>query len=179
MRCALFFIVTLFSFCSTSQEISVSTGEANSRYSFPGRGELTSDAYRLGLIYTTDYAWQFYTNQKLKLEIEAGAHHWQDAFLEEDKTGVYVTPMWRYYFGESAYQPYIGFGIGLSYTNDDEFMDRKLGSRFLFEDRFEAGLILFKDHRLSLSINHYSNADIADINHGVNVYYLNYAYRIK
>jgi hypothetical protein len=54
-------------------------------------------------------------------------------------------------------------------------MDRKLGSRLLFEDKFEVGAVLFNLHRVSFSVNHYSNANLADINHGANVLYLNYA----
>lgn len=159
-----------------AQEMSLSIGEAKSRYYFQNRGELSSDTFRLGYISSTDYQWSFNESHKLKLEIEAGVHHWRDAFLEEDKTGVYTTPMWRYYLRESDFQMYFGFGIGLSYTDAEEFMDRKLGSRLLFEDRFEIGAKIYQKHRLSFSINHYSNANLADINHGVNLYYLNYAY---
>lgn len=179
MFCRIFCIFLFcFSAFADSQEISLSVGEAKSRYFFPDRGELTSDTFRLGLIHTTDYAWKFFSNQTLKLELEAGVHRWQDVFLKDDKTGAYVNPMWRYYLELGNFQPYLGFGIGISYTDDDRFMDRKLGSRLLFEDRFEAGVIFYDSHRLSFSVNHYSNANLADINHGVNIYYINYAYRL-
>ncbi|MEM0911120.1 MAG: acyloxyacyl hydrolase [Pseudomonadota bacterium] len=160
-------------------ELSVSVGEADSRFSFPEQGKITSDTYRLGFIVDTGYSWQFFENQTLKLELETGVHRWEDALLENNKTGAYLTPMWRYYFERDKFSPYIAIGVGASYTDDDEFMDRKLGSRLLFEDRFEVGAVLYDVHRISLSINHYSNADLADINHGVNLYYLNYAYRLK
>ncbi len=179
MRTILFLLFASFSGVGATQELSVSVGEANSRFSFPGQGELSSDTYRLGLIYKTDFAWQLFRNQTLKLELETGLHRWEDVFRENNKTGAYITPMWRYYFEYENFQPYVAIGIGLSYTNDGLFMDRELGSRFLFEDRFEAGFKIFEDHRISFSVNHYSNADLADINHGVNLYYVNYAYRLK
>lgn len=56
-------------------------------------------------------------------------------------------------------------------------MDRKLGSWLLFENRLKIGTVLFDSHQVYFILNHYSNADIADIadiNHGANVFYLNY-----
>ncbi|WP_395341610.1 acyloxyacyl hydrolase [Ningiella sp. W23] len=159
-------------------EISLSVAEGKSRWDFPNRGQLNSTAFRLAYVYTTDMQWQFGEDSTLRLELEAGAHHWKDPWLDEDKTGVFVNPMWRYYFTAFTQRLYFGAGIGLAYSNDDELIDRKLGSRFLFEDRLEAGIVLAKRHRVSVSVNHYSNANLADINHGVNFYFFNYAYRL-
>jgi len=175
------FILLGLSYPAVSQagELSVAIGEGQSRWYFRDRGELKSDAYRLTYIHKTDYSWSFFDDHVLQMELEAGVHKWRDPWLDNDKYGAVINPMWRYYvpvFGQSVYA---GVGIGLSYNNDDQLMDRKLGSRLLFEDRFELGIILAKKHRLSISVNHYSNANLADINHGINYYFVNYAYAIN
>lgn len=163
---------------SNAGEISVSLGEGTSRWYFPGRGELPSRGLRVGYIHPTEYKWDFAHNTYIKLELEFGAHRWTDSWLDKDKYGVYINPMWRYYVPVFDQEIYFGAGIGLAHTSDDTLLDRKLGSRNLFEDKFEAGIIIAKKHRFSLSVNHYSNAKLADINHGVNFYYINYAYSL-
>lgn len=163
---------------ASAGELSFSWGEGSSRWSFIETGESTPDAVRIGYIHTSDWQWSFVDDHSLKVELEVGAHHWKDAVLNESKSGVFLNPMWRYYIPLFDQELYFGAGIGLAYTNDDEWMDRELGSRFLFEDKFEIGMKLAERHRISFSINHYSNANIADVNHGANVYYFNYAFRL-
>ncbi|MFC4699684.1 acyloxyacyl hydrolase [Glaciecola siphonariae] len=161
-------------------EVSLGYGEGESRWFFPNRGgQLKTESIRLTYIHDTGYQWNFFETHALKLELEAGMHYWRDPFLEDDKYGAILTPMWRYYVPIYDHALYLGGGIGITYNSDDELIDRKLGSRLLFEDRLELGLILFKKHRLSVSVNHYSNANIADINHGVNYYFVNYGYRFN
>lgn len=159
-----------------SGEFSLSVGEGKSRWYFRDRGELKSQAYRFAYIMPTKYKWTFNQTHDLKLELEMGVHHWRDPWLENTKNGAFFTPMWRYYIPAFSHSLYFGLGIGLAYTNDDVLIDRELGSRFLFEDKFEAGIVIAQKHRISLSVNHYSNANIADINHGVNYYFVNYAF---
>lgn len=175
MLFALFF-ASLFSPVADAGELGLSFGEGASRWSFTG-GELSAKAYRIVYIHATDWQWSFASDHTLRLELEFAAHHWKDEWLDKSKTGVIVNPMWRYYIPVLEQELYMGIGIGLAYTNDDKWMDRQLGSRLLFEDRFEVGMKLFKRHRLSFSVNHYSNAKLADINHGANVHYFNYAYQ--
>jgi lipid A 3-O-deacylase len=145
---------------------------------FKGDKEITPDAFRLAYIYPTDYQWHFNDNQKIALELEVGLHHWKDPLLDKSKNGVMVNPMWRYFISHGDHAVFIGLGIGLAYTNDKFWMDRQLGSRWLFEDRLEVGTVIFSKHRISFSLNHYSNANITDINHGANVHYLNYSMSI-
>lgn len=161
---------------ATAGELSLSWGEGSSRYSFRVGGEKTPDAIRLAYIHPSDWEWEFASDHTLRLEFEFGLHHWKDSFLDKPKNGVVVNPMWRYYIPSFNQELYFGIGIGLAYTNSDRWMDRQLGARLLFEDKFEVGVKLLKRHRLSLSLNHYSNAQLADINHGANIYYFNYAY---
>ncbi len=163
---------------SSAGELSVSYGEGASRWSFPVGGELTPEAFRIGYIHPTELSWNFATDHTLRLELEFAAHHWKDTFRNQrSKTGVIFNPMWRYYIPVFEQELYFGIGIGLAYTNSDIWMDRQLGSRLLFEDKFEVGVKIFKRHRLSFSVNHYSNAKLANINHGANVHYINYAYQ--
>jgi hypothetical protein len=154
---------------------SLSWGQGSSRYMFKGDKEITPDAFRLAYVESTDYQWRFGDNQIIKLELEFGLHHWKDPLLEKAKNGLMLNPMWRYFYSFGDHAVYAGIGIGLAYTDDRFWMDRKLGSRWLFEDRLEVGALIFTKHRMSFSLNHYSNANIADINHGANVFYLNYA----
>lgn len=160
-----------------SAEISVTLGEGKSRWYFRDRGELESRSIRIAYIHETEYKWDFFQSHTLKLELEGGAYHWEDPLLDDNKVGVFITPMWRYYAPFFSQKVYAGLGIGLSYTNDDELLDRKLGSRLLFEDRFEAGIILAERHRISFGVNHYSNANLANINHGVNYFFLSYGFK--
>ena len=159
-------------------ELSISLGEGKSRWYFKDQGELPSRATRIGYIHHTDYQWQFENSTQIRLEVEAGFHHWTDTWLDKDKYGVYLNPMWRYYVPIYNQTLFVGAGIGIAYTNADDLLDRELGSRNLFEDKFEAGIIINSKHRFSVSVNHYSNANLADINHGVNFYFLNYAYAL-
>lgn len=175
LRLSSLIILCIFSPTAESGELSISWGQGSSRYMFKGDKEITPDAFRIAYIYPTKFNWQFENGHQLKLDLEAGAHHWKDPLLNKAKNGFMINPMWRYYLPIFEQPFYVGFGIGLTYTNDDKWMDRKLGSRLLFEDRIEIGAVLFNSHRLSFSLNHYSNANIAGINHGANVFYLNYA----
>nr|WP_297348340.1 acyloxyacyl hydrolase [uncultured Glaciecola sp.] len=163
---------------ATAGELSLSWGEGASRYSFKVGGEKTPDAIRLAYIHPTDWEWEFAADHKLRLEFEFGVHHWKDSFLNKAKNGVVFNPMWRYYIPSLNQELYLGVGIGLAYTSSDRWLDRQLGARLLFEDKFEVGIKLLERHRLSFSINHYSNAQLADINHGANIYYFNYAYQL-
>lgn len=156
-------------------ELSFSWGEGSSRYKFKVNGEITPDAMRIAYIHPTDWQWRFENDHKLSVEIELGGYHWKDPVLKDSKNGVVLQPMWRYFIPLYGDQLYFGIGVGLAYTDSDKWMDRKLGSRFLFEDKFEIGIKFTERHRFSFSLNHYSNANIADINHGANVYYFNYS----
>jgi hypothetical protein len=170
------------SFCvfslANAGEVSLSWGEGSSRYSYRVTGEATPDTLRIAYIHPTDWQWRFNSGHSLRVELEFGAYRWKDAVLNDPKNGIVLNPMWRYYIPVFDQALYLGVGVGLAYTDGDEWMDRKLGSRFLFEDKFEIGMKLAERHRLSFSVNHYSNANIADINHGANVYYFNYAFRL-
>jgi hypothetical protein len=160
---------------SYAGQLNLSWGQGSSRYMFKGDKEITPDAFRLTYIHPTNIHWKTIGNQHLSLELEFGAHHWKDPLLNNAKNGLVFNPMWRYFIPVIEQTLFFGIGIGLAYSNSDQWMDRKLGSRLLFEDKFEVGAVLFNVHRVSFSVNHYSNANLADINHGANVLYLNYA----
>lgn len=85
-----------------------------------------------------------------------------------------VVPMFRHYWQVNNLEIFAGLGIGIAALDSDKWMDRQLGSQLQFEDKFEVGL-RFQNHQLSFNLSHFSNADLADINHGVNVYQLGYA----
>jgi len=172
------FFICFFDHSASAGELSLSWGEGSSRYSFNVGGEITPDAVRIAYIHPTDWEWNITTNHKLRVELEFGVHYWKDPFLKEPKNGIIFNPMWRYYIPILKQELYFGIGIGLAYTSSDKWMDRQLGSRLLFEDKFEVGIKLLTRHKFSVSINHYSNAKLADINHGANVYYFNYAYQL-
>ncbi|MGB2427414.1 MAG: acyloxyacyl hydrolase [Alteromonas sp.] len=65
--------------------------------------------------------------------------------------------------------------MGVAAMDSDVWIGRQIGSYLKFEDRVEFGLRYYQ-HQFSLRLSHFSNADIVDINHGVNGYQLGYSY---
>ena len=55
--------------------------------------------------------------------------------------------------------------------------DKRLGSRVLFRVALEVGVTLAERHRLSVMLDHVSNAELADENEGLDTVGLRYGYR--
>lgn len=170
-------IVLLLSFASTvfADAITISLGKGVSQWTLLGDRRMRPEAYRLAYVQDSSYSWSVSKQNSFSLDWEYALHQWNDPWLNKIKYGASFTPMFRYHIPYFKRHIFLGLGIGATYITDDKWMDRNLGSRFMFEDRFEVGL-QYQQHHLSFSVNHYSNADLATYNDGVNVNYLNYRY---
>lgn len=135
-----------------------------------------SETYRIAAIFDTPVDWELLEKYNISLQTETGFFHWQDTKWG-DKDGIVIAPVFNYPI-ENTYMPLtLRFGIGASYRNGQQWADRKLGSRWLFEDRIELSAEFTPRHSLGLTFFHYSNAGLADDNWGANVYNLNYHYQ--
>ncbi|MEM9602776.1 MAG: acyloxyacyl hydrolase [Pseudomonadota bacterium] len=108
---------------------------------------------------------------------EVSLNHWWTG--EESITGVAYSPVFTYHFvGGARVQPYAEFGIGVGYLSDKTIRFRNLSTRFQFEDRLGVGLTFGKDnaHDLNFRYMHYSNANMKEPNHGIDIFMLSYAY---
>ncbi|MDN4501682.1 acyloxyacyl hydrolase [Alteromonadaceae bacterium BrNp21-10] len=152
-----------------------SGGTGVSRWTLLKDKRMHPEAYRVAVVIPSTIQWQGFYDHNIQLEWEIAGHYWRDPWLDKSKHGVSFTPMFRYRIPIANQYVFIGFGVGATYIDAKQWMDRQLGSRFMFEDRFEAGLE-YAQHRLSFSVNHYSNAKLAEVNHGVNVQTINYSY---
>ncbi|GAA0374319.1 hypothetical protein GCM10009092_43180 [Bowmanella denitrificans] len=153
----------------------LSVGQSWSRGEAEQHLSTKADSYRLAYLYSTGYQWSVIANHQLSIELEGALNHWEDPWRDKSKQGASLLPVLRYSIPVQSMDWYLGVGAGASYFSDVYLMDRSLGSRWLFETRFELGVQFARRHRLSYGINHYSNAYLAERNQGANMHYLNYS----
>lgn len=81
-------------------------------------------------------------------------------------------------FSGKAIFPYLDLGIGVSYLTKKEIGGRDLGTHFQFEDRLGFGIRFGKQKQYELGYRaiHFSNAYLADKNHGINLQTLVFTY---
>ncbi|MFO7800733.1 MAG: acyloxyacyl hydrolase [Desulfovermiculus sp.] len=106
-------------------------------------------------------------------EVEGGGGLW----FSSDKTGIHadITPMLRYtVHGDWGITPFLEGGLGVTYISYEEFADQELGSHFQFRDVFGLGMEFGSARQYSLHARyvHYSNADLADENDGMDFWLL-------
>jgi opacity protein-like surface antigen len=106
-------------------------------------------------------------------EVETGGGLW----LTSDDTNFHadITPMLVYVFHtdwESV--PFVEGGVGGAYIAHENFAGERLGSHFQFRDVLGMGLKFGATKRYSMRLRyvHYSNADLADENDGMDVFVL-------
>ncbi|QBY03744.1 acyloxyacyl hydrolase [Thalassotalea sp. HSM 43] len=123
----------------------------------------------------------------LTVDLEASVNQWRDnskrygSFADQwydDIYGLSVTPVIKLplYQFDDRWLLQFGFGIGVSYQNDDNWGYAKLGSRWMFEDKVQLNLLYQQDHQLTLFWQHYSNANLASDNQGADIYGLAYGF---
>jgi hypothetical protein len=95
-----------------------------------------------------------------------------------DTSKLYAGVLWEL---ESSFGLFLNLGVGAAIhdgklDNDDD--DRKqLGSRVLFRIPIEVGYSITEHHRLMVSFDHLSNADLASENEGLDTLGVRYGYR--
>lgn len=154
----------------------VSWGEAASRWELQGgERKLRPDSFRFTV--GKSNLWTAYQSSDwiIALDVEGNLYHWDDPWRQRDISAASLLPIFRAKtpFYNGAF--FVGLGIGAAVLDSDEWMDRELGSHLQFEDRIEIGL-RYSQHQVALGLSHFSNANLADINHGVNVYHVSYSY---
>lgn len=134
-----------------------------------------SIAYRLAYNQVTDW-WQKWLNDYgIRIHLEFAYLYWQDDLLD-DKHGMSINPVFRYRWHGLGVNWFVEGGVGATYVNDDIWVDRKLGSRWMFEDKIALGITINEHHEVAISAVHYSNADLADFNDGADVFGISYSY---
>ena len=114
-------------------------------------------------------------NYQLRWQIELASSHWNNEYFP-DIHAISLTPVFHYVWDYESFSIFAGGGIGATKLSADRLSSRNLGSKWLFEDKFVLGAEIFENHRLAISFNHYSNANLASENDGLSIWYLNYSY---
>ena len=159
-------------------QISGAWGKGLSRYelNFAENTRMRPEAFRFSIAQADILSWQLSSNTSLYLDLDASVFHLNDPRRKRHITALSLVPMWRIEYPFETFTPFLRLGIGVAVLDSTEWMDRKMGSHLHFEDRIELGIRIAK-HQVAKGISHFSNANLADINHGANVYYIGYAYR--
>ena len=138
-------------------------------------GYLKTTASRHALFWTFDDKWFEKEETFLTWQLELASSHWNNEYFP-DIHAISLTPIFHYVWSQKNYSIYAGGGVGITKLSADRLSSRKLGSEWLFEDKFVLGAEILEHHRLAISFNHYSNANLASENDGLSIWYLNYSY---
>lgn len=78
-------------------------------------------------------------------------------------------------------QWYFDVGIGVAYITNEKISTRDLGSRWLFEDRLGAGILLgqYKQFEIGYRLAHFSNGYLAQTNQSINLHLIMLGYWFK
>jgi len=99
----------------------------------------------------------------------------EGAFADDPIHVFYGGLTWQAYFLDNVYY---GFGLGGSVVSDtDVTSDRSLGSNVLFHLQFNAGIDITPQHSVQFFMNHFSNANLADDNEGLDTTGGRFVYR--
>ena len=152
--------------------------------------------YKLGVVWSlTDELW---ASQSIRLEsyAELGFGYWKSELNPTEHPArigskeinqISLVPMFRFItqapLGSSIY-PFLDFGVGPSYQDQEDIEQGHLsgintGGKFQFEIRLLAGIEFGSEQQFELSYGwmHYSNANINDINEGLDFLTIQFGYR--
>ena len=138
-------------------------------------GMQQGDSWRLSYGHKLTRFDEFLQQYNLNLRLEASMQRWQDINNRHNHV-VSINPIFQYLWDSQPISIFIEFGIGAAYFENSHYLDRNLGSHWLFEDKFAIGVVLSNKHRIGLFIMHYSNADLASHNDGADSIGLSYGY---
>jgi lipid A 3-O-deacylase len=134
-----------------------------------GPADSDIDVYRVGI--KKDFWTQWFETRTGYLSgyVELSYNRWEHD--KDDINAVAVSPVFVYYFGDrsNALRPYVEGGIGLCHISKTTIADRKMSTRFQFEDRIGVG-IRWNFIDLNFRYMHYSNAEIKKPNHGIDMF---------
>lgn len=151
-------------------------GQSQSRWELEDNiNKLRPDSWRISITQTNLNKFEIVPGLAFQLDLDASIFHWEDPWLQRHISVVSLVPMFRSYWDFEPISFFVGLGIGIAALDREIWMDRELGSHLQFEDKAEVG-VRYKSHQIAIGISHFSNANLADINHGVNVVQLSYAH---
>lgn len=107
------------------------------------------------------------------LAFEGALNQWQNSNDTSDNIfAVTLSPIVRWQLTESPQPLFLDAGIGASYIDQTRIGNRRLSTRFQFEDRIGLSwrYSADSDGRISLQYTHYSNADIEQPNDGLDFF---------
>jgi lipid A 3-O-deacylase len=134
------------------------------------------DYQRLALVYNTPAFWSHrFANDagRIDLNAELGLAYW-DA-RRGTPTSMWqlsAIPLVRWWPVDTVY---LEAGVGPTVLSRSRFAERNLGTRLQFGSHFGVGMHLGA-HRFGLRYSHFSNADIAKDNPGLDLVVLSYSY---
>ena len=153
--------------------VQLAWGQSRSRWELNGGVEnMKPDSWRISVIKPQVLQFEVFS-VPLQLDVDFSVYHWNDPWLQRHMSAVSAIPMFRYFRPVGEFEIFAGLGIGFAVLDREQWMDRQLGSRLQFEDKLELGL-RYQQHQVAMNISHISNANLADVNHGVNVYQVSY-----
>ena len=132
---------------------------------------------RLGLSQPWDTRWFSSDVGHLTGYWDAGYTWWESGPQASARHSLSFAPVFVYEFNGQRFQPFVELGIGVSVFSGTRVGDRALGSAFNFEDRIGFGVRFNRDHVVGIRAIHYSNADIASPNDGIESYSIYYSRR--
>ncbi|WP_447173329.1 acyloxyacyl hydrolase [Shewanella sp. 0m-8] len=136
-------------------------------------------SWRLSYLQGIDTTDTFLDNYGIGLRLELSVQRWEDNSPKSKHESNHVfslNPIFQYQWHFKPMSLYLELGIGVAYVNNTLYLDRDLGSNWLFEDKLGLGLIVNKHHRIGLSYSHYSNAELASANDGADLIGISYGY---
>lgn len=167
----LFVILLIYPYFVNAQTgISISTGKVT--------GKLATSASRVAIVSHYKSKWLSDMNSKLSWQLELSYGRWNNQYFEDIKATT-LTPSLKYNWRIKEQDLFVTFGIGAAYLTETRFSSRRFGSNWLFEDKLSFGWQITEQQSVSLSINHYSNANLASVNDGSTFIFLDYSYYWK
>ncbi|REL27414.1 acyloxyacyl hydrolase [Thalassotalea euphylliae] len=134
-----------------------------------------SNTQKLGFVYHPSTEIEFLADYNLFLTLDVSAATWQNLYGPDLKTGA-VIPSFNYPSTQQDNWWYVKFGIGVAYVDQTRWGNRRLGDNWMFEDKLEFGIKVYRNHHMALSFSHYSNANTNKHNDGLNIISLLYQY---
>nr|WP_282446602.1 acyloxyacyl hydrolase [Shewanella sp. 1CM18E] len=133
------------------------------------------DSWRLSYSHDLTLFEDFLKSYNIGLRLEASLQRWDDVGHQANHI-VSLNPVFQYLWHFEPMSIFIELGIGAAYVENSIYLDRNLGSNWLFEDKIGMGVIVNEHHRIGLFFMHYSNADLASHNDGADSIGLSYGY---
>ncbi|WP_162618065.1 acyloxyacyl hydrolase [Shewanella halifaxensis] len=138
-------------------------------------GSNQGDSWRLSYSHDLTMLDDFLKPYNIGLRLETSVQRWDDVGHQANHV-VSLNPVFHYLWHFEPMSIFIELGIGAAYVENSIYLDRNLGSHWLFEDKLGLGVVIKRNHKIGLFFMHYSNADLASHNDGADSIGLSYGY---